>query len=245
MFYLCFRLVGEQFEKIMDHKTKQDFLKFLYQFITENKQNHFERVIKDRTRYLTVVLEDIFQPHNASAVLRSCDVFGVQDIHIVENRYQYRINPDVALGSSKWLDLHKYNESEFNTTACLEKLKKEDYRIVATTPHKDDVTIQDLSLEKGKIALLFGTEYEGLTQQALDLADEYVMIPMYGFTESLNISVTAAIFLYHLTHKLKHSDIAWALSREEVLDLKIRWAKNVVKNSEIIERQFINRQIKG
>jgi tRNA (guanosine-2'-O-)-methyltransferase len=236
---LSFNLLINKSPKVMDRQAKRQFLDFLYTFITQNKREHFERVVCERTKYITVVLEDIFQPHNASAVLRSCDVFGVQDVHIIENNNEYRVNPDVALGSSKWLNLLRYNKEEFNTPACLEKLKSEGYRIVATTPHRDDVTIYDLPLEKGKVALLFGTEYEGLTKEAIELADEYVMIPMFGFTESLNISVSAAIFLFQLTNRLRLSGIPWKLSEDEQLSIKIQWAKNVVRNPELLEKQFL------
>ena len=222
----------------MELQEKKDLLTYLYRFISENKRNHFERLVKERTRYLTVVLEDIYQSHNASAVLRSCDVFGVQDVHIIENRYKYKVNPDVALGSAKWLSLHKYNNSEFNTPECIEKLRSEGYRIVATTPHKNEVTIHGFPLNKGKLALLFGTEYEGLTDEAIGLADEYVMIPMYGFTESLNISVSAAIFLYQLTTELRNMDVAWQLNPDEELDIKLMWVKKVIKSADLLEKYF-------
>ncbi len=222
----------------MEHQENNELLKYLYRFISENKRNHFERLVKERTRYLTVVLEDIYQSHNASAVLRSCDVFGVQDVHIIENRYKYKVNTDVALGSAKWLSLHKYNNDEFNTPECLEKLRSEGYRIVATSPHKEDATIHGFPIEKGKVALLFGTEYEGLTDEAIGLADEYVMIPMHGFTESLNISVSAAIFLYHFTTGLRNSDIPWQLSPAEELDVKLMWVKKVVKSADLLEKHF-------
>ncbi len=222
----------------MELQEKKDLLTYLYRFISENKRNHFERLVKERTRYLTVVLEDIYQSHNASAVLRSCDVFGVQDVHIIENRYKYQVNPDVALGSAKWLSLHKYNNSEFNTPDCIEKLRSEGYRIVATTPHKNELTIHGFPLDKGKVALLFGTEYEGLTDEAIGLADEYVMIPMHGFTESLNISVSAAIFLYRLTTELRNSDIPWQLDPVEELDIKLMWVKKVIKSAGLLEKHF-------
>jgi len=222
----------------MELQEKKDLLTYLYRFISENKRNHFERLVKERTRYLTVVLEDIYQSHNASAVLRSCDVFGVQDVHIIENRYKYQVNPDVALGSAKWLSLHKYNNGEFNTPECIEKLRSEGYRIVATTPHKDEETIHGFHLAKGKVALLFGTEYEGLTDEAIGQADEYVMIPMHGFTESLNISVSAAIFLYQLTTELRNSGVPWHLNPGEELDIKLMWVKKVIKSADLLEKHF-------
>ena len=139
-----------------------------------------------RTRYLTVVLEDIFQSQNASAVLRTCDCFGIQDVHIIENRNPYEINPDVELGSAKWLNMNRYNKSGHNTLEAFTELRKKGYKIIATSPHKNDLMIQDLPIEH-KIALVFGSEREGLSDIALQNADAFVKIPMYGFTESFNI----------------------------------------------------------
>ena len=222
---------------------KQQLYSFLSGFISENKKNKFEEIILQRTRHLTVVLEDIFQPHNASAVLRSCDCFGIQDVHIIENNNKYEINPDVALGSSKWLSLYKYHAVENNTLDCLQHLKDSGYRIIATTPHKKDHTPEGLPLDE-KIALVFGTELEGLTPKALEMADGFVKIPMYGFTESLNISVSAALLVRSITERLHNSEIPWQLSETESLDIRISWAKSVVKKSDLLEKEFL-RKING
>src|SRR4030042_2486900 len=169
---------------------KEKLIKYLEQFVTERRLQLINRVLSQRTRYITVVLEDIYQSHNASAVLRSCDCFGIQDVHIIENRNTYQLNPDVALGSNKWLTLYKYTREQNNTATALTKLKKTGYRIVATTPHANGCPLQEFDLHKGKTALVFGTELEGLTGNATTMADEFLTIPMAGFTESLNISVT-------------------------------------------------------
>jgi tRNA (guanosine-2'-O-)-methyltransferase len=216
---------------------KQQLYSFLSGFISENKKNKFEENILQRTRYIAVVLEDIFQPHNASAVLRSCDCFGIQDVHIIENNNKYEINPDVALGSSKWLSLFKYHKAKNNTEECLQHLKDSGYRIIATTPHKNDHTPESLPLDQ-KIALVFGTELEGLTSQAIEMADGFVKIPMYGFTESLNISVSAALLVRGITERLHNSEIPWQLSETESLDIRIAWAKSVVKKADLLEREF-------
>ncbi|MBE0639214.1 MAG: RNA methyltransferase [Bacteroidales bacterium] len=223
----------------MTQEIKQALFDYLAGFITENKRNKFEEVIQQRTRYVTVVLEDIYQPHNASAVLRTCDCFGVQDVHIIENQNIYTVNPDIALGSSKWLNLYSYCGQENNTPAALQSLRQKGYRIVATTPHKDDVTLQELPLDNGPIALVFGTEMRGITGSALELADEFMKIPMYGFTESFNISVSAALVLFHLTEKLRKSDINWHLTDDEMLDIRLQWARQVVKRSDLIELDFL------
>lgn len=223
----------------MEQNREKALMEYLMAFVSENKQNKFNEIVRNRTRYLTVVLEDIYQPHNASAVLRSCDCFGIQDVHIIENQNKYEVNPDVALGSSKWLNLIRYNQQENNTPEAIKSLKSKGYRIVATTPHKDDVELQELNLEKGPVALLFGTELCGLTDDGLALADEYMKIPMYGFTESFNISVSAALCLFYLTEKLRSSAIYWQLSEAEQIEVKLTWAKQAVKKSELLEKKFL------
>jgi tRNA (guanosine-2'-O-)-methyltransferase len=226
----------------LSFEQKQQLYSFLSGFISENKKNKFEEIILQRTRHITVVLEDIFQPHNASAVLRSCDIFGIQDVHIIENNNKYEINPDVALGSSKWLSLCKYNKAENNTAACLQQLKDSGYRIIATTPHKNDHTPEELPLDT-KIALVFGTEMEGLTPEAIGMADGFVKIPMYGFTESLNISVSAALLVRALTKRMRISGIPWQLSDEDSIDIRIAWAKAVVKKSDLLEKEFLKKYL--
>lgn len=221
--------------------TKKDYnlllAEYLSGFVTEDRMAKFNNIIDYRTRHITIALEDIFQPHNASAVLRSCECFGVQDVHIIENENKYQVNPDVALGSSKWLNLIKYNQKKHNTTDCIRSLKKEGYHIVATSSHKDDFTIDQLPLDH-KIALFFGTELRGLSSEVLDHADAYVKIPMYGFTESFNISVSAAICLFSITSRLRNSEIQWQLSDKEKSDIKLQWLKNSIKGAEAIEKEF-------
>ncbi len=213
---------------------------YLFEFISENKRGLFETIIENRTRHLTVVLENIYQPHNASAVLRSCDLFGVQDVHIIENNNKYTLSEEVAMGSSKWLNMKKYNSEEENTLNCFNQLRNQGYRIVATTPHEKDVLLDDLPLDQ-KTALVFGTEMHGISQVAMDNADAFVKIPMYGFTESFNISVSAALSMYHLTEKLRKSDINWQLREKEKIQIQIEWAKAVIKKSDLILKDYYSK----
>ena len=224
-------------ERCMD---KEKLVKYLSEYVTSERLSIFNKVLEQRTRYVTVVLEDIYQPHNASAVLRSMDCFGVQDAHIIENSNEYRVNPDVALGASKWLNLIKYNQDEDNTLSAIKSLKEKKYRVVATTPHKEDVALPDFRMENGKVALLFGTEMQGLSQTALNMADEFLRIPMYGFTESFNISVSAAIILYQLKEKLKQSSVNWELTEREKLRIKLEWLKRSIKRSDLIIEKFLS-----
>jgi len=222
----------------MDHKTLTAVNEYLGGFVTPARLEKIKKVLSRRTRYITVVLEDIFQPHNASAVLRSCECFGIQDVHIIENRYQYEVNPDVALGASKWLHLKKYNDGEYNSLTCLKKLKQRGYAIVATSPHERDFSPGNLPLEK-PIALLFGTEQEGLTTEALEMADAFLRIPMAGFTESFNISVSAAICLYELTDRLRKSDLAWQLEPKDQELLMHEWLRASIKNPDLLIERFL------
>lgn len=215
--------------------------------VTDERLALFNKIIENRTNYITVVLEDIFQAQNASAVLRSCDCTGIQNIHVIENRNKFQVDTEVAMGSSKWLSLHTYNKSENKSLQALKTLKDQGYRIVATTPHNNDVELPDFNLEKGKFALVFGTELQGITDSVLQNADEFLKIPMFGFTESYNISVSAAIILYQLTEKLRLSEnINWKLTDDEKTEIKIQWLRNSIKSSASIEKRFweeLNAQI--
>jgi tRNA (guanosine-2'-O-)-methyltransferase len=222
----------------MNQAKKKRYLSFLESFISENKSMLFDQILPQRSRYLTVVLEDIYQSQNASAVLRTCDCFGVQDVHIIENRNVYSVNDTVALGSSKWLNLIRYNQKKNNTLDCYAKLRSEGYKIIATTPHDDGQLLDDLNLSS-KAALVFGTELEGLSSLAIDKADDYVKIPMYGFTESYNISVSVAIILHTLTEKLRKLDLPWQLSEEEMTDIRLLWAGSVIKHPAKYEKEFL------
>lgn len=221
---------------------KKELLEFLYKYKTDNKVEAFEKVINYRTRHLTVVLEDIYQSHNASAVVRTCDIYGVQDLHIIENVNKYTINPKVVMGSAKWVDMHRHNKRGGNTVETLQELKKQGYRIVATSPHSQGYSIHDLPLDQ-KIALCFGTELTGLSDEALALADDYVTIPMYGFTESFNISVSAAICLSHLTKRLHDSEVEWQLNEEQKLDLLIDWTVKCLNKGDVVKKEFLKNHL--
>ena len=215
------------------------FLEYLSGYLTPQRLELFENVLNKRTRHLTVVLEDIYQKQNASAVLRTCDCFGIQDVHIIEDRNEFQVNREIAMGASKWLSLHKYNNKEHNALDTIQTLKKQGYRIVATTPHNNDLELQDFDIAKGKTALVFGSELPGITETIMQEADEFLKIPMYGFTESFNISVSAAIILHHLTMKMRDSkDLNWQLSADEKDELKMEWIRKTIKRSKLIEKRY-------
>lgn len=216
-------------------------LEYLLSFATENKRQLIASRLEERTRYITVVLEDIFESQNASAVLRSADCFGVQDVHIIENTNLYELNPKVVKGAAKWLHLHQYREDHDNTTFCINQLKEKGYRIVATSPSANSISLQELPIDE-PLAIMFGTEKLGLSANAFELADYHMYIPMYGFTESLNISVSAAICLQNLAQKLRQSEVNWKLNPEDKLALYNEWVRKVVTKPELLERRFIAEQ---
>lgn len=208
-------------------------LTYLENFITPERKERFIAVLNERTKLVTVAVEDVFQMHNASAVIRTCDVFGVQEAHIIEQRYGKRLDTAIAMGSQKWVDVHRYK----NTSDCMKVLKSSGYKIIATTPHKNTCLLNDFKID-GKTALFFGTERSGLSDEVLNEADGFLKIPMVGFTESLNVSVSAAIMLQTLMNSLKNSDLEWQLSAEEKLALRLDWTKKSVRSIDDVLKRY-------
>lgn len=213
-------------------------INFLKQFVSENRIKRFDEVINQRSNYIQIVLENLYQAHNASAVLRSCESFGLQTVHFIENKNSLKISADVAMGSSNWLTINRYRDSGNNTTTALKKLKQQGFKIVATTPHTNSYTIDTLPINQ-KIALVFGTEIDGISKEVYEHADEFVKIPMYGFTESFNISVCAALCMYELTTRLRKNVPNYKLTNEEKQEVYLNWLKTSVdKSSQLLNQHF-------
>ncbi|MBP6072960.1 MAG: RNA methyltransferase [Flavobacterium sp.] len=213
-----------------------DYLHFLENILTENRKERFLEVLKNRTNHFTVAIEDVFQLHNTSAVMRSCEVFGIQQLNVVEEKYGKNIDKEIAMGAQKWVDVNRFESIE----NCIETLKNKGYQIIATTPHKEDCLLENFDITKPS-ALFFGTEKEGLSQEVLNAADGYLKIPMVGFTESLNISVSAAIIIQNLMNRLHRSDINWQLTDEQILEKRLQWAKNTIKDIKRIEERYYSK----
>ena len=209
------------------------YLEFLENILTENRKERFLNVLKNRTRHFTVAVEDVFQMHNTSAVMRSCEVFGIQELNIIEQRFGKRIDKEIAMGAQKWVDINAFD----SITGCLDNLQSRGYQIIATTPHEDDCLLEDFDISK-PCALFFGTERDGLSEEIIKRADGFLKIPMVGFTESLNISVSAAIIIQNLTERLRKSNIQWKLSENELIEKRLQWAKNSIKDIKRIEARY-------
>ncbi|MCK5442643.1 MAG: RNA methyltransferase [Maribacter sp.] len=208
-------------------------LAYLEEFISATRKERFLRILEERTKFLTVAIEDVFQLHNTSAVIRSCEVFGIQDAHIIEGRFGKRLDKNIAMGAQQWVDVHRHE----NSKSCIEHLRGEGYQIIATTPHEGSCLLEDFNIDK-KTALFFGTEKEGLSEEVMRLADGYLKIPMVGFTESLNISVSAAIILQNLSVKVKQLNFPWQLTEVEKIAKRLDWTKKSIKSIDAILARY-------
>ena len=210
-----------------------DYLNFLENILTDNRKERFLEVLHNRTKYFTVAVEDVYQLHNTSAVMRSCEVFGIQELNVIEERFGKRIDKQIAMGAQKWVDINRHD----SVSNCISTLKQQGYQIIATTPHEKDSTVEKFDISKPS-ALFFGTEKEGLSEEVMKRADGFLKIPMVGFTESLNISVSAAIIIQDLTNRLRRSDIDWKLTDAEILEKRLDWARKSIKDIKRIEARY-------
>lgn len=205
-------------------------IEYLREFMLPERYDNFCRVLGSRTRWMTVCMENTFHPQNASALVRNCEAFGIQDIHAIENLCRFQPNVDIVRGTDKWIDINRYN----NSAAALAALKGAGYRIVATTPHRDDRTPEDFDVAKGRFALVFGTEHAGISDEMAAAADEFIRIPMCGFVESLNVSASAAILLHTLSSRLRSSGAPWQLPEAEKLPILFKWIMGSVRDAQKI-----------
>ncbi|NUY79288.1 RNA methyltransferase [Flavobacterium sp. MAH-1] len=213
-------------------------LNHLESFLTDSRKAKFLDVLSRRTNHFTVAMEDVYQLHNTSAVMRSCEVFGIQQLHVIEEKYGKSIDKEIAMGAEKWVDINRFA----NMQDCIDDLKAKGYKIIATTPHNDDCTLEAFDITQ-KSAIFFGTERNGLSPEVIAQADGFLKIPMVGFTESLNISVSAAIILQNLTSRLRNSDIDWKLSEAEILEKRLDWARKSIKDIKRIESRFLETRL--
>ncbi|MDM1373070.1 RNA methyltransferase [Myroides marinus] len=211
-----------------------EYLEYLESFLTENRVERFKEVLNNRTKHFTIVAEDVYQLHNTSAVMRSCEVFGVQDLCVIEQKFGKRIDKEIALGAEKWVDIHRYS----NIPSALDDIRSKGYQIVATTPHVEANHLEDFDITKPS-AIFFGTEKNGLSPEIIEQADAYIKIPMVGFTESLNISVSAAIIIQNLTTRVRNSNIDWKLSEAQLLEKRIDWARKSIKDIDFVTERYL------
>lgn len=217
---------------------QQELITYLSDFITEERNRKLKEVLQHRTRYITVVLEDLYQTQNISAVMRTCECYGVQDVHIIEKENDFQIHSAISMGANKWLNLYNYKNNNDNIRECIKNLKNKGYQIIATVPSEQSISIHELALDT-PMAFCFGTELTGLSNEIVAMADQCVRIPMYGFTESFNISNSVAIILSYFIEKIKKENINWTLSEEEKETLHFEWLRKSVKESSLIIDKYL------
>ena len=211
----------------------EERLEYMSQFLTEERKEVLRRTLSSRTHYMRIMTENMFHPQNASAIMRHCEAFGIQQIHTVEDRCKFDPSVNIVRGTQKWVDV----EHHATTAEALAALKEEGYRIVATTPHRCSVTPETFDVTKGKFALVFGTEHAGISDEVIEAADDFLMIPMCGMVESLNVSASAAILIYMLSERIRQTVDGWQLSDDEQLKLLTRWTMSSVRDYEGILRK--------
>lgn len=210
-------------------------LDYMTRFITDERRDVLQRTVAQRTHYMRILTENMFHPQNASAIMRHCEAFGIQQIHTVEDRCKFDPSVNIVRGTQKWVDVEHHE----TTTEALRALKSEGYRIVATTPHRCSATPETFDVTKGKFALVFGTEHAGISDEVIAAADDFLMIPMCGMVESLNVSASAAILIYMLSERIRQSVDGWQLSDAEQLKLLTRWTMSSVRDYEGILRRAV------
>lgn len=222
-----------------------DLFQYLSSFVSDKRLARMDEVLEHRTRHVCMVLENVLQPHNASAVLRSADAFGVQDIHLITNDNKFKASKGVTRGSHKWLTLSRHNQrGTNNTAACFDLLRAQNYKIACLHPHAEARELSDLDLREQKIALVIGSERDGLSDYALENCDIAIKYPMYGYAESFNLSVLSALCMNEMRRLLKALPReVWALSETDKHDLKIEWIRKSVREATQVEERFQNNLI--
>ena len=208
-------------------------LEYLEGFITDNRKKGFLKVLQNRTKHFTIAMEDVYQLHNTSAVMRSCEVFGIQELNVIEQKFGKRIDTEIAMGAQKWVDVNRFNTVQ----SCIDEMRAKGYQIIATTPHNDSCMLHEFDISK-RSALFFGTEKNGLSEEVLHQVDGFIKIPMVGYTESLNISVSASIIIQDITTRLRQSSIDWHFTEEEILEKRLDWTRKSIKDIDFIEKKF-------
>ncbi len=222
---------------MFDAPMSERLYEILCEHLTPRKRALFDDMANNRTRYFTAVLEDIYQAQNTSAILRSAEAWAMQDLHVVENEHSFAHHHRIAKGAKDWLTVHRYNEEVNNSESCLLRLKSRGYKIVVTALQEDSIPLAEMDMSS-PIAVVLGTELTGASETALRLADQKIIIPMYGFTESLNVSVAAGVIFNFISGEIRKQKLNWQLSDEEKLALKIQWAKKTIYWSDYLVEMF-------
>ncbi|MDA0347821.1 MAG: RNA methyltransferase [Verrucomicrobia bacterium] len=220
---------------------KESLTHYLETFVSDNKRGQMHQVLDHRTRHVAVVLENIYQPHNAAATVRSCECFGFQDLHIIEAKTKHVINRNVTMGGCKWVSMHHHKKDLGGTKSILQRIKASGYKIAATSMRPGCVPLEELDLSE-PVALCFGTEEKGLSEEAHEMADVFVQIPSFGFTQSFNVSVSVALSLTSIRNRLEKSKLPWQLPPEDRHNLYLTWLMKTANRGLVVARNYLARE---
>ncbi len=212
----------------------QKIFEYLQQFLTEERRQKIEHFSRESSDFVLPVIEDVYQFRNAAAIVRSVEACGFHKIVAMESENEFNPNYRVTKGAENWVEVERLSHN----LESLKQIKNRGYKIVAVSPENNAKQLSDFNISE-PIALVFGTEKEGVSKEILDFADETLAIPMYGFTKSFNVSVAAAICVYDLRQKLESSKINFKLSEDKLWEMKVRWAVNSIKSGEQILEKYL------
>lgn len=212
----------------------QQLYDYLRQFLSDERFEKIEHFSVESSDFVLPVLEDVYQFRNAAAIVRSAEAFAFHKVVALQEENNFEPNLKVTKGADTWVEVEKMPRN----LDSLQKIRDRGYKIVAVSLEEDAKMLPDYEITE-PMALVFGTEKEGVSREILDFADETLAIPMHGFTRSFNVSVAASICLYDLKQKLIKSGIDYKLSEEKLLKMKIRWAVNSIRSGEQILEKYL------
>lgn len=207
---------------------------YLKQFLTEERLAKIDHFSQESSDFVLPVMDDVYQFRNAAAIIRSVEACAFHKVIAMEEENVFNPNLTVTKGAETWVEVEKMPKN----LDSLKNIKERGYKILAVSLEKNAVMLPDYQVTE-PIALVFGTELEGVSKEVIDFADETLAIPMYGFTKSYNVSVAAGICMYELKQKLLRSDIDYKLSEEKLLKMKIRWAVNSMRSGQQIFEKYL------
>lgn len=207
---------------------------YLKQFLTDERLRKIDHFSPESSDFVLPVMDDVYQFRNAAAIIRSVEACGFHKVVAMEEENVFDPNLTVTKGAETWVEVEKMPKN----IDSLQKIKDRGYKILAVSLEKNAVMLPDYQITE-PIALVFGTEMAGVSEEVIDFADETLAIPMYGFTRSFNVSVAAGICMYELKQKLINSNIDYKLGEEKLLKMKIRWAVNSMQSGQQIFQKYL------
>jgi tRNA (guanosine-2'-O-)-methyltransferase len=209
-------------------------------FLSDERKASVEHVLSHRTKHIRVAVEDLIDSHNVSAIIRTGECMGIQDFHVIDNEQNFHIGKGVSKGASKWIDIHRHNESDVdNSLEAIKNLKEAGYQLLVTSLASRATALNAVDISRPFVVVL-GNETRGTSEIMKEHADQLISVPMYGFTESYNVSVSAGIILHQLTERIHKEVENWQLTEKEKIDYKFQWYKKCMARPDYYQNYYLN-----